>query len=71
MDFGFRFLKKNYLCCFIKSLKEWRWSSDPTNGFVPPGRRGHTAVFLEECKAIIIYGGKTLFIARIFFNRKN
>ena len=61
MDSGFRFIFLPLFENFSQLLKkDWRWSSDPTHGLVPPGRRGHTAVFVKECKAIIIYGGSFL-----------
>lgn len=39
---------------------DWRWSYEDTVGNVPPGRRGHTAVYIERPKSLILYGGLIL-----------
>ena len=40
---------------------DWRWSYEDTVGNVPPGRRGHTAVYIERPKSLILYGGGFFF----------
>lgn len=42
---------------FLIGFLDWRWVSEATHGFVPPGRRGHSAIFIEENKSIIVFGG--------------